>query len=387
MDDKNHIICPTCQKRFDTIRGLSVHWTSHCKHKTKKHTHDTRFSSESFKMYSTRSTSAHHKNKKLKSTLECDEGATFETPTFSSTELKKSFESNISDLKNSKRIDQDIILKQDQDHKIASSKVLTDYQSQAEIDLLKIISELNCHNTAYERIMTWASFWNSKKVSFQKTPSYTYYNRDVVIQKLSKRHDMDQMKPIQSKVDLINLGEDFEQRMNVTSFDFQQQVLSLLRDQDLMQPENLVLDYEPGEKPIFKQEKISEINHSDWYESAYNHYIEIKGYDSHRVICGIVFAIDKTHTDTKGKLCLESVNFTLSIFNTQTRRTNYRAWRSLGFINDLNTKYGTGLDVTRNKSVRSNVSFHFLFHGNIHLVVSYVTYQQLLSMKSFSIHT
>ena len=372
MDDENQIICPMCQKKFESIRGLSVHRTRHCKAQQKKNTHDTRFSSGSFKTYSTRSTSEHHKNKKLKSTLERDEGATFDTPMFSSTEhdlLEKSFESNISDLKNSKHIDQDIILKQDQNHKIASSTVLTDYQSQAEIDLLKIISDLNCHNTAYERVMAWASFWNTKKVSFQNTPSYTYYNRDVVIRKLSKRHDMDQMKPIQSKVDLFNLGEDFDQRINVTSFDFQQQVLSLLRDQDLMQPKNLVLDYEPGEKPIFKQEKISEINHSDWYESAYNHYLKIKGYDSHRVICGIVFAIDKTHTDTKGKLCLESVNFTLSIFNTQTRRTNYRAWRSLGFINDLNTKYGTGLDVTSNKSARSNVSFHFLFYGNVYLVL------------------
>lgn len=39
MDDKNPIICPTCQKRFDTIRGLSVHWTSHCEPKKKTHTH------------------------------------------------------------------------------------------------------------------------------------------------------------------------------------------------------------------------------------------------------------------------------------------------------------------------------------------------------------
>ena len=126
MDDENQIICPMCQKKFESIRGLSVHRTRHCKAQKNKHTHDTRFSSESFKTYSTRSTSEHHKNKKLKSTLERDEGATFDTPMFSSTEhdlLEKSFESNISDLKNSKHIDQDIILKQDQNHKIASSKV------------------------------------------------------------------------------------------------------------------------------------------------------------------------------------------------------------------------------------------------------------------------
>ena len=59
----------------------------------------------------------------------------------------------------------------------------------------------------------------------------------------------------------------------------------------------------------------------------YNHYNDILGINHNRIICGIILAIDKTHTDAKGKLCLEGVNFTLSIFNTATRRNNYRAWR------------------------------------------------------------
>ena len=54
-----------------------------------------------------------------------------------------------------------------------------------------------------------------------------------------------------------------------------------------------------------------------------------------RVICGIILSIDKTHTDVKGKLCLEPVKFSLSIFNTETRRKKYSAWRRLGYINDL----------------------------------------------------
>ena len=58
------------------------------------------------------------------------------------------------------------------------------------------------------------------------------------------------------------------------------------------------------------------------------------------MICGIILAINKTHTDEKGKLCLESVNFSLSILNTKTRRTNPRAWRSLGFVNDMNANFG-----------------------------------------------
>ena len=56
-------------------------------------------------------------------------------------------------------------------------------------------------------------------------------------------------------------------------------------------------------------------------------------------MCGVIFAINKTHTDQKGKLCLPLVNFSLSM-----RRSNYKAWRSLGFINDLSVSFGTGIE-------------------------------------------
>ena len=37
----------------------------------------------------------------------------------------------------------------------------------------------------------------------------------------------------------------------------------------------------------------------------------------------------------KGKLWLEPVKFSLSIFNTETRRKKYSVWRRLGYINNL----------------------------------------------------
>ena len=67
----------------------------------------------------------------------------------------------------------------------------------------------------------------------------------------------------------------------------------------------------------------------------------------------MIFAIDKTHTDQKGKLCLESVNFTLSIFDAKVRRSNYKTWRSLGFINDLNVSFGTGIENDTNMTMVS----------------------------------
>ena len=125
-----------------------------------------------------------------------------------------------------------------------------------------------------------------------------------------------------------------QEHVENTTFDFKQQLLSLLRDEDLMHPDNLVLEL-PGTKPNFKSEFISEIKDGDWYHCAYNHYNDKLGIDPHRLICGIILTIDKTHTDWKGKLCLEPVQFSLSIFKNEVRKRNANAWRCLGYINDM----------------------------------------------------
>lgn len=240
------------------------------------------------------------------------------------------------------------LIEQDRVAKKKQLELVKSKHSYAEIDLLKILSNLNCHNSAYDHIMKWARFWNAQKVFFDDVSRHRFSNRQKVLKELIEENNLHKMRPFQKEVILSDTL--FESKVNVTIFDFKQQLLSLLSDTDLMVSWNLVL---PDTKPRHqhnRREFISEINHSDWYHSAHKYYEKEKGTDPNRVICGIIFAIDKTHTDTKGKLCLESVNFTLSIFNTRTRRSNPQAWRSLGFINDLSAKYGGVTKNVKNKS-------------------------------------
>ena len=92
-----------------------------------------------------------------------------------------------------------------------------------------------------------------------------------------------------------------------------------------MNQSNLVFTNLLGKTPNLNNDIISDINNSKWYNCAYNHYNDIFGMNHYQVICvtcGIILAIDKTCTDAKGKLCLEGVNFALSIFNATTRRNN-----------------------------------------------------------------
>ena len=117
-----------------------------------------------------------------------------------------------------------------------------------------------------------------------------------------------------------------------------------MRDDNIMNTKNLVFKNESGEDPDFNTDQLIHILDAEWYKSAYHYYNGKYGYDKNRVICGTIFAFDKTHTDQKGKLCLESVNISLSIFNAKVRRSKYKAWRSLGFICDLSVSFDTGIE-------------------------------------------
>ena len=110
-----------------------------------------------------------------------------------------------------------------------------------------------------------------------------------------------------------------------------------MRDDNIMNPKNLVFKNEPGEDPDFNTDQLKHIHDAEWYKSAYHYYNDKYGYDNMRVICGMIFAMDKTKTDQKGR-------FSSSIFNTKVRRSNYKAWRSLGFIKDLSVSFGTGIE-------------------------------------------
>ena len=223
----------------------------------------------------------------------------------------------------------------------------------AEIDLLKILHDLKCPISAYDTIVGWATRWNSNNVIFDSGSSYKFKKRDQLLNDLATRYDMTNMKPMQLDLQLQNSNMDSEITTKVSCFDFKQQLLSILHDDNIMNPKNLVFKNEPGEDPDFNTDQLKHIHDAEWYKSAYHYYNDKYGYDKNRLICGVIFAIDKTHTDQKGKLCLESVNFSLSIFNAKVRRSNYKAWRSLGFINDLSVSFGTGIENDRHMKMVS----------------------------------
>ena len=203
----------------------------------------------------------------------------------------------------------------------------------AKLELLKTLNRHGCPNVLYDDVMKWAKFYSHKQ-GLTLFDDLSIQRRSTFLKQLIEKRDLQKLQPI-SKSLFFN---DRDMEVKVTTFDFKQQVLSMLRDKDLMQPGNLVLD-KPGSIPNFDTEYISEIQDALWYKTASKYYNDKYGLNDRRVICGVILTIDKTHTDSKGKLCLEPVDFSLSLFNKKTRRTMRSAWRTLGFINDLDATF------------------------------------------------
>lgn len=313
--------CGICENVFDSARGLTLH-SKACTKSNKKKELITGVRTESkhytsLQEYSTRSLLPNLDNEAniLESIMD---------------ENNQDGEENFTDSHN-------CLINQESEYNARNNRDghnLWSPSDLAKLSLLKILHKHNCHNNAFEDILKWASHCNNVSGSDIFKYARNTSRRETFLDNLCDRRNMQKMKPIKKKISLEN-----NHFIEVTTFDFKQQLLSMFRDTELMDPQNLVLE-EPGtvqnsHDNLGNSDHISDIRDSEWYKCAYEHYNEKLGSNKNRVICGIILTVDKTHTDWKGKLCLEPVHFSLSIFNKETRKKDYTAWRCLGFVNDL----------------------------------------------------
>ena len=216
------------------------------------------------------------------------------------------------------------------DHKSRGMKNMWSVDDVAKLDLLHALNKHGCPNGVFNDILRWSRHYSSRASCTIFNSGTQFQRRNTFLKNLSEKRDMVGLRPRIKKL-IICDGVSID----VTTFDFKQQLLSMFRDRELMKVTNLV----PFSHYTRESEYISEIQDGAWYKKAQQYYDNKYGRDGNRLICGTILTIDKTHTDTKGKLCLEPVNFSLSIFNKLTRRRMESSWRTLGFINDLDGNY------------------------------------------------
>jgi hypothetical protein len=180
--------------------------------------------------------------------------------------------------------------------------------------LMNLCQDIGAPLYAFDSIMNWAHDAKSSGYQFPTdAPSRRTY-----LDRLYTQFNMHNIKPFETEVPLFP-----DKLANVVTFSFQDMALSLLSDESLMQPENLLWN------TIHEQETHirSDINSGSWFKQA-SIKLCLNGKD---VLCPIILFIDKTVIDTFSKWTLEPVLFTLGIFNLSTRNLS-NAWRPLGLV-------------------------------------------------------
>jgi hypothetical protein len=185
-------------------------------------------------------------------------------------------------------------------------------QDRMQVGLLKILKDISAPLCAYDRIMNWASMSAHDGYDFS---SGNFPSCRAVMNRLYNEFHLDNVSPMSTCVELTCAHVD------VVTFNFREMMCSLLTDPNLMQEENLVFWKHPLEAPCPNPTHVDEINTSTWYWHAHQTLCT----NPNDLLCGIILFIDKTHTDTIGKLTLEPVSFTLSIFKHSVR-TKSSAW-------------------------------------------------------------
>ena len=156
-------------------------------------------------------------------------------------------------------------------------------------------------------------------------------SREKLIQELKVKYQLQNLEPTIHTLKLRGSSNTAE----VVKHSFRDSLYSLLNDKQLMHPKNLLLspdDFNHADNNLKSNPNnklYGDINTGTVYQKAKKEYLK----DPNDVLCPIIFFIDKTHTDTNGRLCLEPIRFTLGIFNRETRN-DPSSWRTLGYISD-----------------------------------------------------
>lgn len=185
------------------------------------------------------------------------------------------------------------------------------------LELAGILQGTNAPKYLYKTLQKWA-------MKLVEDPDFNMMQKlgyKQLIKRMAIKHNLENSRPYVQPLRLPS-----GHLLNVVRFNFMSQVYSLLSDDTLMKPENLVFGNNPTKK--FQRKRfLGDIETSDFYIRSQ----ELKCTDEDDVLVVIIFFIDKTYD--KGN-CFEPVSFTLGIFKRNIRQSP-EAWRHLGFIPGL----------------------------------------------------
>jgi hypothetical protein len=214
----------------------------------------------------------------------------------------------------------------------------------ANVELLNMLQTANAPIYLFDSIMQWTKKnYCEHQIDFMYQP---IQSRAFVLKQIKTQFDLHNLEPQTKKVTLPGSGT----TVNLVFHSFKYSLYSLLNDQDLMHPDNLLVTESTIDNGVNPHPRvIGDIDTGSVYIQASQ---TVFAHGTSNVLCPIIFFIDRTHTDVQGRLCLEQVRFTLGIFNSQTRN-EARAWRTLGYIADQQ-------NISTTKTVDKVTDYHYM---------------------------
>ena len=217
-------------------------------------------------------------------------------------------------------------------------------ETQANIELLKMLSDLGAPLRTYQDIIRWAKKHSSHGYNFDS--SRTTYGS--MISHLQKTFRLQEYRPTINHLRLPCPAFSHLDYVvaEVVTFDFTKLLHSLLSDPELNTIENLTVDPSNpfAEYPTHRRNHttnqmetipLSEVHTAAWYHRTWRKMqkrsASKKTKFNKNFMIGIILYTDNSVVNTSGGLCAHPVNFTLTIFNEKCRR-NPKAWRTLGLI-------------------------------------------------------
>ena len=209
----------------------------------------------------------------------------------------------------------------------------------AGLELEHILHKSGASLGLFDNVMAWAT--ENKSYLPDRTrhlSRYRLYN--ICKQKL---YGNDKEKSPQYKVSanepcIVSTKLPSQRTINVPKFSFKYHLTSLLSNEDLMKPENLI--YEPTPTDPFHiprdNERYGDVHHTEWWDDTTDMLINNP---TKELLCPLILYLDALVVDAYGNLSLEPVTFTLGIFNRALRHMA-KAWKTLGFIEDLDKLFG-----------------------------------------------
>ncbi|KAI2501411.1 hypothetical protein MHU86_13078 [Fragilaria crotonensis] len=225
-----------------------------------------------------------------------------------------------------------------------------DVEHRCIVELLKILEDAQCPDYMLHKVLMWA--YNAKSSGFDFKPKAMSRKANIRWMYQALQHSHHHLPQVIS----IAL-EDRDKPQEIACFDFAPILLSLLQDEDLMAPENLVLNHEdPTSMYLPRNNKIGEAHTGSRYRELYHELITRKN----QLLVPIILYIDGTAIDSKGHVEVCPVSFTTSLFTEKLRRKS-TSWRVLGYVPDLNRGRSSAMNSQANNAQskgRTTRNFH-----------------------------